>query len=263
MSRGVGWQSALWARPLYRGPVAKRVAVSAGGASLRSVKKILSEVESLTSLCPLFPYLHVLRFFCFSAFFILHKALLSCAPPSPGPGALRGATARPETDSSTGRARPLSSQSCPLWEGGRVIAMTFGSCCFPFFTPHFKNRLPHPLSLRFPAAVPALALRPPLLNCRSRPPPYPPQPADVSANPRTTPRPGHPRRSLLGSSDRWPRESSFDRTPAYQAAPSLTDASTRSPKAARAYNRQGATKVLASRFKWCIAGLRLLVCSQP
>ena len=146
-----------------------------------------SRTESLTSLCPLFPYLHVLRFFCFSvfsfcirlfspvrrlrrarvlyraqlltrkqipppgeralcperntsvvaqypviapfsstniftcfvvfcfsAFFILHKALLSCAPPSPGPGALRGATARPETDSSTGRARPLSSQSCLL-----------------------------------------------------------------------------------------------------------------------------------------------------
>ena len=108
MSRGVGCQSALWARPLYRGPVAKRVAVAAGGASLRSVKKILSEVESLTSLCPLFPYLHVLRFFCFSVFFILHKALLSCAPPSPGPGALPGAIARPGTDSSTGRARSLS-----------------------------------------------------------------------------------------------------------------------------------------------------------
>ena len=108
MSRGVGWQSALWARPLYRGPVAKRVAVSAGGASLRSVKKTLSEVESLTSLCPLFPSLHVLRFFCFSAFFILHKALLSCAPPSPGPGALPGAIAQPGTDSSTGRARSLS-----------------------------------------------------------------------------------------------------------------------------------------------------------
>ena len=69
MSRGVGWQSALWARPLYRGPVAKRVAVSAGGASLRSVKKTLSEVESLTSLCPLFPSLHVLRFFLFFCFF--------------------------------------------------------------------------------------------------------------------------------------------------------------------------------------------------
>ena len=52
MSRGVGWQSALWARPLYRGPVAKRVAVSAGGASLRSVKKILSEVESLVLVQP-------------------------------------------------------------------------------------------------------------------------------------------------------------------------------------------------------------------
>ena len=35
---------ALWVRPLYRGPVAKRVAVSTGGASLRSVKKILSGV---------------------------------------------------------------------------------------------------------------------------------------------------------------------------------------------------------------------------
>ena len=93
---------------MYRGPVAKRVAVSTGGASLRSVKKILSEVESLTSLCPLFPSLHVLRFFCFSAFFILHKALLSCAPPSPGPGARPGALARPRTDSSTGRARSLS-----------------------------------------------------------------------------------------------------------------------------------------------------------
>ena len=102
MSRGLGWQSALWARPLCRGPVAKRVAVSAGGASLKSVKKTLSEVESLTSLCPLFPSLHVLRFFCFSAFFILHKALLSCAPPSPGPGALPGATAQPGTDSSAG-----------------------------------------------------------------------------------------------------------------------------------------------------------------
>ena len=103
MSRGVGWQSALWARPLYRGPVARRVAVSAGGASLRSVKKILSEVESLTSLCPLFPYLHVLRsFFLFFCFFIFHKALLFCAPPSPGPGALPGATAQPGTDSSAG-----------------------------------------------------------------------------------------------------------------------------------------------------------------
>ena len=68
MSRGVGEQSALWVRPLYRGPVAKRVAVSAGGASLRSVKKILSEVESLTSLCPLFPYLQVLCFFVFLLF---------------------------------------------------------------------------------------------------------------------------------------------------------------------------------------------------
>ena len=68
MSRGVGWQSALWARPFNRGPVAKRVAVSAGGASLRSVKKTLSEVESLTSLCPLFPSLHVLRFFVFLLF---------------------------------------------------------------------------------------------------------------------------------------------------------------------------------------------------
>ena len=45
MSRGVGWQLALWARPLYRGPVAKRVAVSAGGASLGSVQKILPGVE--------------------------------------------------------------------------------------------------------------------------------------------------------------------------------------------------------------------------
>ena len=78
MSRGVGWQSALWARPLYRDPVAKRVAVSAGGASLRSVKKILSEVESLTSLCPLFPYLHVLRFFFgFFCFFIFIRLFSS------------------------------------------------------------------------------------------------------------------------------------------------------------------------------------------
>ena len=61
MSRGVGWQSALWARPLYRGPVAKRVAVSAGSASLGSIKKVLSGVESLSSLCP--PYIHVLCFF--------------------------------------------------------------------------------------------------------------------------------------------------------------------------------------------------------
>ena len=80
MSRGVGWQSALWARPLYRGPVAKRVAVSAGGASLRSVKKILSGVESLTSLCPLFPYLQVLCFFLFFCFFhFSYGSSLLCA----------------------------------------------------------------------------------------------------------------------------------------------------------------------------------------
>ena len=73
MSRGVGGQSALGAHPLYRGPVAKRVAVSPGSASLGSAKKILSGVESLTSLCPLFPYLHVLRFlfvFLLFSFFI-------------------------------------------------------------------------------------------------------------------------------------------------------------------------------------------------
>ena len=70
MSRGVGGQSALGAHPLYRGPVAKRVAVSPGSASLGSVKKVLSGVESLTSLCPLFPYLHVLPFFLIFCFVI-------------------------------------------------------------------------------------------------------------------------------------------------------------------------------------------------
>ena len=41
---GVGQWSALLPRPLYRGPVAKRVALSAGDASLRSVKEIVSVV---------------------------------------------------------------------------------------------------------------------------------------------------------------------------------------------------------------------------
>ena len=87
MSSGVGEWSALFPRPLYRGPVAKRVALAAGHASLRSVKKILSHIESPTWLCPLFPSARVLRvyFFRFS-----HPVLLFCAPSPPGRGGLPG-----------------------------------------------------------------------------------------------------------------------------------------------------------------------------
>ena len=63
-------------RPLYRGPVAKRVALPAGHASLRSVKKILSHIESLTSLCPLFPSARVLSFFCYFFIFPSGSSLL-------------------------------------------------------------------------------------------------------------------------------------------------------------------------------------------
>ncbi len=58
----MGEGSALFPRPLYRGPVAKRITLAAGHVSLRSVKKILSHIESPTWLCALFPSARVLRF---------------------------------------------------------------------------------------------------------------------------------------------------------------------------------------------------------